>query len=86
MKKAFDEGWGAVIAKTVSLDCSKVKRTPLHACERLSSGCSWHFDVAEMACCAVHVIRPSPFCIVQVINVTPRYAKLRCQKEVSLQA
>ena len=26
------------------------------------------------------------FCIVQVINVTPRYAKLRCQKEVSLQA
>ncbi|CAK0770319.1 Dihydropyrimidine dehydrogenase [NADP(+)] [Coccomyxa viridis] len=40
MKKAFDEGWGAVIAKTVSLDCSKV------------------------------------------INVTPRYAKLRCQKEV----
>ena len=24
MKKAFDEGWGAVIAKTVSLDCSKV--------------------------------------------------------------
>ena len=28
MKKAFDEGWGAVIAKTVSLDSSKVK--PLH--------------------------------------------------------
>jgi len=26
MKKAFDEGWGAVIAKTVSLDCSKVCR------------------------------------------------------------
>ena len=25
MKKAFDEGWGAVIAKTVSLDCSKVR-------------------------------------------------------------
>lgn len=24
MKKALDEGWGAVIAKTVSLDCSKV--------------------------------------------------------------
>ncbi len=24
MKKAFDEGWGAVIAKTVSLDSSKV--------------------------------------------------------------
>lgn len=27
MKKAFDEGWGAVIAKTVSLDSSKA-RTP----------------------------------------------------------
>ena len=24
MKKAFEEGWGAVIAKTVSLDSSKV--------------------------------------------------------------
>ncbi|KAK6921396.1 hypothetical protein RJ641_015074 [Dillenia turbinata] len=35
MKRAFDEGWGAVIAKTVSLDAS------------------------------------------QVINVTPRYARLR---------
>ncbi len=29
MKKAFDEGWGAVIAKTVSLDSSKVRRGPL---------------------------------------------------------
>ena len=28
MKKAFDEGWGAVIAKTVSLDCSKVRTSP----------------------------------------------------------
>jgi dihydropyrimidine dehydrogenase (NADP+) len=35
MKKAFEEGWGGVVAKTVSLDCSKV------------------------------------------INVTPRYAKMR---------
>lgn len=25
MKKAFEEGWGAVIAKTVSLDSSKVR-------------------------------------------------------------
>ena len=24
MRKAFEEGWGAVIAKTVSMDCSKV--------------------------------------------------------------
>jgi hypothetical protein len=30
MKKAFDEGWGAVIAKTVSLDCSKVQSSFLH--------------------------------------------------------
>ncbi len=37
MKKAFDDGWGGVIAKTVSLDASKV------------------------------------------INVTPRYAKLRAE-------
>jgi len=29
MKKAFDEGWGAVIAKTVSLDSSKARRRPL---------------------------------------------------------
>jgi len=29
MKKAFDEGWGAVIAKTVSLDSSKVRHSPL---------------------------------------------------------
>lgn len=28
MKKAFDEGWGAVIAKTVSLDSSKVGLPP----------------------------------------------------------
>lgn len=25
MKKAFDEGWGGVIAKTVSLDSSKAR-------------------------------------------------------------
>ena len=25
MKKAFEEGWGAVIAKTVSVDSSKVR-------------------------------------------------------------
>jgi len=39
MKRAFDEGWGAVIAKTVSLDSSKVINvTPRYA--RLRSG-SW---------------------------------------------
>ena len=32
MKKAFQEGWGGVIAKTVSLDCSKVVNvTPRYA-------------------------------------------------------
>ncbi|KAM2487821.1 hypothetical protein ACFX1W_039695 [Malus domestica] len=32
MKRAFDEGWGAVIAKTVSLDAEKVKNvTPRYA-------------------------------------------------------
>ncbi|PKA47185.1 Dihydroorotate dehydrogenase (quinone), mitochondrial [Apostasia shenzhenica] len=37
MKKAFDEGWGAVIAKTVSLDASKVVNvTPRYA--RLRAG------------------------------------------------
>lgn len=37
MKKAFDEGWGGVICKTLSLDSSKVKNvTPRYA--RLLSG------------------------------------------------
>ncbi|KAH0842072.1 hypothetical protein HID58_092152, partial [Brassica napus] len=37
MKRAFDEGWGAVIAKTVSLDASKVINvTPRYA--RLKTG------------------------------------------------
>ena len=32
MKKAFEEGWGGVIAKTVSLDSSKVVNvTPRYA-------------------------------------------------------
>lgn len=39
MKRAFDEGWGAVIAKTVSLDSSKVINvTPRYAKLRASSG------------------------------------------------
>lgn len=32
MKKAFDEGWGAVICKTLSLDSSKVGRERAGAC------------------------------------------------------
>eukprot|EP00250_Pteridium_aquilinum_P006913 c16741_g1_i1 orf=199-1488(+) len=39
MKRAFDEGWGAVIAKTVSLDSSKVINvTPRYARMHASSG------------------------------------------------
>lgn len=30
MKKAFEEGWGGVIAKTVSLDSSKVRAITHH--------------------------------------------------------
>ncbi|XP_020588142.1 dihydropyrimidine dehydrogenase (NADP(+)), chloroplastic [Phalaenopsis equestris] len=38
MKRAFDEGWGAVIAKTVSLDASKVVNvTPRYARLRVGS-------------------------------------------------
>jgi len=39
MKKAFDEGWGGVVAKTVSLDSEKVKNvTPRYAKMRASDG------------------------------------------------
>ena len=39
MKKAFDEGWGGVIAKTVSLDSSKVLNvTPRYAKMRVNGG------------------------------------------------
>jgi len=39
MKKAFDEGWGAVVAKTVSLDSAKVKNvTPRYAKMRSGEG------------------------------------------------
>lgn len=39
MRKAFQEGWGGVIAKTVSLDCSKVVNvTPRYAKMKSSDG------------------------------------------------
>ncbi|KAJ7514397.1 hypothetical protein O6H91_23G042500 [Diphasiastrum complanatum] len=39
MKRAFDEGWGAVIAKTMSLDATKVVNvTPRYARMRVGSG------------------------------------------------
>mmetsp|Transcript_13437 Transcript_13437/g.26793 ORF Transcript_13437/g.26793 Transcript_13437/m.26793 type:complete len:414 (-) Transcript_13437:900-2141(-) len=39
MKKAFDEGWGGVVAKTVSLDSAKVKNvTPRYAQLRSGNG------------------------------------------------
>jgi dihydropyrimidine dehydrogenase (NADP+) len=39
MKKAFDEGWGAVICKTLSLDSSKIHNvTPRYARTTSQSG------------------------------------------------
>lgn len=47
MKKAFEEGWGGVIAKTVSLDSSKVVNvTPRYAKMR---GTSDHKEVRAAA-------------------------------------
>jgi dihydropyrimidine dehydrogenase (NADP+) len=70
MKKAFDEGWGAVICKTLSLDSSKVgSAAPCW----LASG-----QLAPFRACACHTpccLCACPPCL-QVINVTPRYAKL----------
>jgi dihydroorotate dehydrogenase len=36
MKKAFDEGWGGVICKTLSLDSSKVGRHAQEVCSKLA--------------------------------------------------
>lgn len=112
MKKAFDEGWGGVICKTLSLDSSKVRWHGQYACTcavrdwqclalpcshtqvanipaaqaapasqyttvhhrgwvgipMLASGCQ--LLVTDRRCCCWP--RPTP----QVVNVTPRYAKL----------
>ena len=39
MKKAFEEGWGAVICKTFSLDSSKVNNvTPRYARSKAADG------------------------------------------------
>lgn len=67
MKKAFDEGWGGVIAKTVSVDSSKVTHR-LYFAEWLLNGLLQALDL-----------------MLQVTNVTPRYAKLRSRdRQVSL--
>ena len=62
MKKAFEEGWGGVIAKTVSVDSSKVTSIPSFASALMSSP-------------AFRDLKHSM--VLQVTNVTPRYAKLR---------
>jgi hypothetical protein len=49
MKKAFDEGWGGVICKTLSLDSSKVRRDVL----KLAGGCSSEHP------CGQHDVSPS---------------------------
>lgn len=40
MKKAFEEGWGAVICKTLSLDSAKVRQATGAAAERCVAGAS----------------------------------------------
>ena len=58
MKKAFDEGWGGVIAKTVSLDSSKVVNvTPRYAKMR---GTSDHKEVRPTQRPALLRAAPSP--------------------------
>lgn len=49
MKRAFDEGWGAVIAKTVSLDSSK-------ACWAVSDLSFNHSVYAREICCLVQLV------------------------------
>lgn len=53
MKKAFDEGWGAVIAKTVSLDSSKVKTKTLHT---FVCACPWLCSERMMPCLHLHEV------------------------------
>ncbi len=58
MKKAFEEGWGGVIAKTVSVDSSKVNRIDLSdylrvACMRsIMSLRDFHLDAS--GCMPLH--------------------------------
>ena len=49
MKKAFDEGWGGVICKTLSLDSSKVRPHPAQRCR------TWHCP----AMCHTHTWPPA---------------------------
>lgn len=102
MKKAFDEGWGGVICKTLSLDSSKVgarrKRALIASgwlragrlkgclCMRASRACvdacsacmhSVALDAHMLrAAATLHATLARARRCRQVINVTPRYAKL----------
>jgi dihydroorotate dehydrogenase len=49
MKKAFDEGWGGVICKTLSLDAAKVVNvTPRYAKLRDASGAVFGWENIEL--------------------------------------
>jgi dihydropyrimidine dehydrogenase (NADP+) len=49
MKKAFDEGWGGVIVKTLSLDAKKVVNvTPRYAKLRDTSGAVFGWENIEL--------------------------------------
>lgn len=49
MKKAFDEGWGGVIVKTLSLDAGKVVNvTPRYAKLRDASGAVFGWENIEL--------------------------------------
>jgi dihydroorotate dehydrogenase len=49
MKKAFDEGWGGVICKTLSLDAKKVINvTPRYAKLRDASGAVFGWENIEL--------------------------------------
>lgn len=100
MKKAFDEGWGAVIAKTVSLDSSKARNARVllgyyfhHAmlCDRHTSP-KTRRAVRFTLCSTAHAdapylawLRPGDFCTAQVVNVTPRYARLKAADDREVQ-
>ncbi len=100
MKRAFEEGWGGVIAKTVSLDSSKVRHalqaSPVTSClakqslgpqsHEQRSGHEWQLMSAFGACCQDCKLHAEQWrCrgqfrrsgLRQVVNVTPRYAKLK---------
>lgn len=78
MKKAFEEGWGGVVAKTVSLDSSKVINvTPRCASSALSLSCNLCGSGQRLACrCAVCCVWQA-FKLVQTLCPPGSYAKMK---------